>query len=354
MNRIPAVDRPGRAGIVGLQKVAVTVLFREKHLFDTELRRSGRVRQSHKEAAMQTTAIAFFLFLAFSTSAVSAQQDGSIEGALEPPDAPVQISASRDGSTIVTTRPEAPAGKFKLSLPAGTYTIMVSSPVSSFPIRLENITVNPGATTVLPTLLIMAGSGRAVLSGRVLPQQPDSEVALYFEGKERAAARTDREGRYEFRELPAGEYEVRASAPGHVQDRAPITIPENQRVQQTSVLLPIVATDGVDWAAGKIRATGTGDRPQNAENPAQARAMAQRAAIADGQRNLLRVVEQIKVDGQRSVRTIMNTRNGVERIQGFIKGSTVVSEQQLADGRVQVIMELPLTGPRGLSRYLAE
>lgn len=303
---------------------------------------------------MRTTAIAFFLFIAFSIPAVSVQLDGSVEGAFEPPDAPAQISAVREGSTVATARPEAPRGTFRLQLPAGTYTILVSSPVSSFPIRLDNITVSSGETTVLPTLLIMPGSGRAVLSGRVFPPQPDSEVALYAGGKERAAARTDRDGRYEFRELPAGEYEVRASAPGHVQDRVPVTIPENQRVRQTSVLLPIVATDGVDWAAGRVRATGTGDRPLNAENAAQARAMAQRAAIADGQRNLLRMVEQIRIDGQRSVRTIMSTGSGAERIQGFIRGAAVVSERQLGDGRIEVIMELPLTGPRGLSRLLVE
>jgi hypothetical protein len=300
------------------------------------------------------TDVVFFLFLILSTPAVSAQQDGSVEGVVEPPDAPAQISAVRDGSTVATTRPETPGGTFRLQLPAGIYAIVVSSPVSSFPIRLDTITVSSGKKTVLPTLLILPGSGRAVLSGSVFPPQPDSEVALYAGGKERAAARTDREGRYEFRELPAGEYEVRASAPGHIQDRAPVTIPENQRVRQTSVLLPIVATDGVDWAAGRIRATGTGDRPQNAENAAQARAMAQRAAIADGQRNLLRMVEQIRVDGQRSVRSIMSTGSGSERIQGFIRGAAVVSEQQFEDGRIEVIMELPLTGPRGLSRILIE
>jgi hypothetical protein len=105
---------------------------------------------------------------------------------------------------------------------------------------------------------------------------------------------------------------------------------------------------------GKALASDVGNAPQNAENAAQARAMAQRAAIADGQRNLLRMVEQIKVDGQRSVRTIMNTGSGSERIQGFLKNYAVVSERQLEDGRIEVILELPLTGPRGLSRFLVD
>jgi hypothetical protein len=166
--------------------------------------------------------------------------------------------------------------------------------------------------------------------------------------------RTDQEGRYEFKELPAGTYEVRATAPGHADDIAPVVIPENQTVRQTAVLLPIVATDGVDWAARKIRATGVGSPPPNPENAGQARAMTQRTALADAQRNLLRAVEQIKIDGGRSVGTIMGSKNGAERIQGFVKGYTVVSERQLEGGRIEIILELPLTGPSGLSRYLTE
>lgn len=194
-------------------------------------------------------------------------------------------------------------------------------------------------------------SGKAILTGRIIPPSPDSEIKLIYEGKERASVRTDREGKYEFKELPAGAYEVRATAPGHADDIAPVVIPENQTVRQIAVLFPIVAVDGVDWAAGKIRAIGVGLPPPNAGAP---RAMAQRAALADAQRNLLRTVEQIKIDGERNVRTIMRNRNVAERIQGFLKGYTVVSERELEGGRIEIMLELPLTGPAGLSRYIAE
>jgi hypothetical protein len=285
---------------------------------------------------------------------MSAPQEGAIEGTLEPTDASAQVSAIQEGKTIAAVNAGGRNGKFRLGLAAGTYTITVSAPVSSFPIRLENIVVKPGETTVLPPLRIMPGSGKAVLTGRIIPPRPDSEVKLIHEGKEHAAMRTDQEGRYEFKELPAGSYEVRATAPGHADDVAPVVIPENQRVQQAAVLLPIVATDGVDWTAGKVRAAGVGSPPANAENAAQARAMTQRAALADGQRNLLRTIEQIKIDGGRSVGTMMQNRNVTERIQGFVKGYTVVSERQLEGGRIEVILELPLTGPSGLSRHIIE
>jgi len=289
-----------------------------------------------------------------SSVAPGATLEEAVEGTLVPPDASAQVSAVRDGNTIATVLAGGQGGKFRLPLAAGTYTIIVSAPVSSFPIRLDGVIVKPGETTTLSPLQIVPGSGKAVLAGRIIPPRPDSKVKLIHEGKERAAMRTDKEGRYEFKELPAGAYEVRATAPGHADDIAPVVIPENQRIQQTAVLLPIVATEGVDWAAGKIRATGVGSPPPNAENAGQARAMAQRAAIADAQRNLLRTVEQIKIDGERNVGTIMRNRSVAKRIRGFLKGYTVASERELEGGRIEIMLELPLTGPAGLSRYIAE
>jgi hypothetical protein len=308
----------------------------------------------NKGVVMRTTIKLVVLLLVLSSVAIGAQQEGTVEGTIVPPVSPVQVSAIQEGKTIATVRTGGQDGKFRVRLAAGTYTITVSAPASSLPIRLDGVVVKAGETTVLPPFQLAAASGKAVLTGRIVPPRPDSEVTLIYEGKERAAVHTDQEGRYEFKELPAGAYEVRAKAPGHADDVAPVVIPENQTVQQTSVLLPIIATDGVDWAAGKIRATGVGSPPANAENAGSARAMAERAALADAQRNLLRIVEQIKIDGGKSVGTIMQTRNGTERIQGFVKGYKVVSERELADGRIEIMLELPLTGPTGLSRYVTE
>jgi hypothetical protein len=82
--------------------------------------------------------------------------------------------------------------------------------------------------------------------------------------------------------------------------------------------------------------------------------MTQRAALADAQRNLLRTVEQIKIDGERNVRAIMRDRNVTERVQGYLKGYTVVSERELEGGRIEIILELPLTGSAGLSRFIVD
>jgi hypothetical protein len=165
---------------------------------------------------------------------------------------------------------------------------------------------------------------------------------------------TDKEGRYEFKEIPAGSYEVRATSPGHAEDRAPVSIPEDRKIEHTAVLLPITSVEGVDWAGGKIRATGIGLPPPNAPNATVRKAMAERAALVDGQRNLLRTIEQISIDNNRNIKTAMANRNFAEKIQGFVKGYTVASTRELDNGKIEVVLELPLTGPSGLSRYVTQ
>ena len=301
--------------------------------------------------AAHKTVLALFVLLLF---ACRAKQDGTIEGMIVPPGTSARISAMQNGKKILTVPPGGQDGKFKLALAAGTYTINVTVPDSPYPLNLNNITVKSGEKTILPPIELMPSAGKASLSGKVIPPHPGSEVKLMYEGKERAAIHTDREGKYEFKELPAGTYVVQAKSPGHAEDTARVVITGNQKVEQTAVLFPIVSIDGVDWAAGKIRATGIGMPPQNATNDSVRRAMAQRAALADAQRNMLRTVEQIRISDDEDVKAAMRSKNVASKVQGFLKGYTVVSERELEGGKIEVVLELPLTGPAGLSRYIAE
>lgn len=300
---------------------------------------------------VQRNAVVLLVLLLF---ACHAKQNGVIEGTIVPAGTAASISALQGGKNILTVNAAGQDGKFKLALAAGSYTVSVSSPNSPYPLQLNDIVVKPGETTILPPIELMPQAGKSVLTGKVLPPRPDSEIKLIYEGKERAAVHTDSEGRYVFKELPAGTYEVRATASGHAEDVAQVVIPENKNVEQTSVLFPIVSIDGVDWAAGKIRATGIGLPPPNAANDSVRRAMAERAALADAQRNMLRTIEQITIDTGRSVKDAMRSKNISTKIEGFLKGYTVVSERELEGGKIEVVLELPLTGPAGLSRYISE
>jgi hypothetical protein len=295
--------------------------------------------------------LALFVLLLF---ACRAKQDGTIEGMIVPPRMSARISAMQNGKNILTVPAGGQDGKFKLTLAAGTYTINVTVPDSPYPLNVNNIVVKSGETTILPPIELMYAAGKSNLTGKVIPPRPISEVKLMYEGKERAVVHTDREGKYEFKELPAGTYVVQAKSQGHTEDAARVVITGNQNVEQTAVLFPIVSIDGVDWAAGKIRATGIGMPPQNATNDTVRRAMAQRAALADAQRNMLRTIEQIRISDDQDVKDAMRSKNVASKIQGFLKGYTVVRERELEGGRIEVVLELPLTGPAGLSRYIAE
>lgn len=282
------------------------------------------------------------------------KQNGAITGFVTPPAASVIVTAVRNGESISAVSAGVQDGSFKLSLPPGVYTVKVTVPDSSYPLNFNEIVVKSGDTTVLPSITLTPPSaGKSSLSGRVKPPRPDTEVKLMYEGKERAAVHTDQDGKYEFKELPAGTYIMRANSPGHADDSAQVVIPENQKVEQNAVLLPISSVDGVDWAAGKIRATGIGLPPQNAENDTVRREMTKRAALADAERNLLRTIGQIRLDSNQSVKTAMNNQTTAIKIQGFIKGYTVASEREREDGKYEIILELPLTGPSGLSRILS-
>lgn len=245
-------------------------------------------------------------------------------------------------------------GKFKIALAPGVYTIKVVVADSPFPLQLNDIMVKSGETNTLPPIELARPSGSGSLSGKIIPRLPFVKVKLMYEGKERAAVNTDRDGLYEFKDVPAGAYVVQANAPGHTDDAIPVVITDNQKIEQNAVLLPITDIDGVDWGSGIIRATGYGMPPKNASSITIRREMAKRAALADAQRNMLRIIEQIRIDADQNVKSAMRSKSVASKIEGYLKGYSIVSERELEDGKLELVLELPLTGPSGLTRYISE
>lgn len=101
----------------------------------------------------------------------------------------------------------------------------------------------------------------------------------------------------------------------------------------------------INWSNGIVTAKGSGVPPANAANPAQARLMAERAAISDARRNLLEIVGEVRVDAASTVGTLMTKKDVImTRVGGIVKGSTVTQRRYLDDGSVEVTVEMPLTG----------
>ena len=287
-------------------------------------------------------------------SACPAKQEGAIEGTVSPPNVSARITAFRDGTAAATVDVNTPDGRFRMALAPGVYDVSASAPSSPFPMTFPGVVVEPGKATALPPIVLSPSSSAAVLSGKIFPGGADTQVKLIYEGKERAAAHTDSDGKYEFIALPAGRYTVEASSPGYAADTAELNLAENQRAAQNVRLLYVTAVDGVDWSSGAIRATGRGLPPKNSPNATIRREMAKRAALADGERNLLKIIDQLKVGPSQTVQAALGKDKYVERIQGFIRGYRVTAERELNGGGMELDLELPLTGRGGLSSYIRD
>jgi len=292
--------------------------------------------------------ILFFVTL----TACPAKKEGAIEGVVVPPSAGASIAVVQQGKTISSAAVNAQDGKFRISLPAGSYDIKVTSPSSPFPLALAGIVVKPEETTTLSPITLAPSKGSAVIAGRVQAAAAGTRVALLSEGVERASVNTSSEGKYEFEGLPAGRYTLQVSSPGYANDSVALSVAENQKAIQDIRLLYITAIEGIDWNAGKIRSRGIGLPPKQAPTPTVKREMAKRAAVADAERNLLRIIELINVGPDQKIIAALGEKNYTQKLQGYLQGYRVATERDMDGGKIEVELELPLTGPGGLSSYL--
>ena len=84
-------------------------------------------------------------------------------------------------------------------------------------------------------------------------------------------------------------------------------------------------TGDIDWSGNVIRATGTGVVDPNNPIPAQARLMAERAAVVVAQRNLLETVQGVTINSETRVENFMTDYYVIySRVDGFVKNAQQV------------------------------
>lgn len=87
---------------------------------------------------------------------------------------------------------------------------------------------------------------------------------------------------------------------------------------------------------------GEGIPPMDTVSPAQAKALAKRAAMVDGYRQLASKLFGVKVNGKETVKDAMLKSSVIEaRVNGLIKNAAVIN-QDFKDGLYRVEMELKL------------
>lgn len=112
----------------------------------------------------------------------------------------------------------------------------------------------------------------------------------------------------------------------------------------------------IDWSGNTVRATGTGVLDTGNPNMAQARLMAERAAVVVAQRNLLETVQGIRVDSETRVENFMTDYDIIyTRVEGIVRNARQVGPAMYdsAAGIVEVELEMEIHSPQGLSGALS-
>ncbi len=109
---------------------------------------------------------------------------------------------------------------------------------------------------------------------------------------------------------------------------------------------PVSFSGKVDWTTGVLTVVGIGAPPaQPANNAAQARAMAERAAQVIAYRNLLEALKGVRVDSTATVENFISTSELIRaEVNGIIQGATIMDKKYLSDGSVEVTVGMRLPG----------
>jgi hypothetical protein len=101
----------------------------------------------------------------------------------------------------------------------------------------------------------------------------------------------------------------------------------------------------INWTQGLVIANGIGAPPKGIKNPAQIRAMTQRAAITVARRNLLEVLKGVRIDSSTTVENFIVASDVIKtQVSGVLQGSQVMQTKYFSDGSVEVTVGIRVTG----------
>lgn len=132
--------------------------------------------------------------------------------------------------------------------------------------------------------------------------------------------------------------------------------PIQARADKPAVSAKSKLSGHVDWSNHLIYATGLGAIPKDENNDAVAYLKARSFARMDARRNLLAVIDHVKIDSQTVGQDFQSVNDTVrEEITGIIKGSEIFAERKLKIGNgmmVEVTITMPLYGEDSLGSVL--
>ncbi|MBU0986666.1 MAG: hypothetical protein KKH68_05365 [Proteobacteria bacterium] len=124
-----------------------------------------------------------------------------------------------------------------------------------------------------------------------------------------------------------------------------IAIPLNGYADQSQDLIEKTNKGIINWTQGIIQAKGIGAPPEKLYGKPSARPMALRAATLDAYRNILEVVNGVRIDSTTSVKDYAVESDVImSRVQGMVQGAQEVKREYLSDGTVEITMQMNLRG----------
>jgi hypothetical protein len=121
---------------------------------------------------------------------------------------------------------------------------------------------------------------------------------------------------------------------------------EKLGVAEWSQVLEKIGDKGaINWTGAYIEAVGIGAPAQRDLGKPQARPNALRAAELDAYRNMLEVLNGVRVDSATTIRNFTVESDIIKtQVQGIVKGAKRMKQEYLSDGTVEVTVRMPLTG----------
>lgn len=110
-------------------------------------------------------------------------------------------------------------------------------------------------------------------------------------------------------------------------------------------LIENVGEGRINWSLGLLTANGIGAPPKDLKNPAQVRAMTQRAAITVARRNLLEVLKGVRIDSATTVENFIVSSDVIKtQVSGILQGSQVMQTKYFSDGSIEVTVGVYVRG----------
>jgi hypothetical protein len=127
----------------------------------------------------------------------------------------------------------------------------------------------------------------------------------------------------------------------------PLVINQSGKVEEKSecdtMQPPKKQTKSSNYETIRINVVGQGVAPTNTSSPAQAYALAKRAAIADAYRLLAEKVKGVRIEGEDKIKNMMVQRSEVRTYVDAVIAEAQIIETVFKDGLCEVEMELTVS-----------